>query len=207
VLARKRLRLSQQNAAVKRFYKRRVQMIDLSSVVRNYLHEGATLKELKAKVEPVLKNRRKSIIVVSGWDFLRRGTPDPLLGALNEFAKLLISETPIGCKVVWFARPVPLAQNNALYDTRCVAPFYRNTHWERYVDEIVWNLPMPPRRLGALAFADYRTRVLVVERHEGKTPKIELIHVEVLGVGVKTSGLEDDDSTEKPTQLVLRFLQ
>jgi len=179
-LARQRLRLSQQSAAVRRFFKRRVQMIDLSSVVRAYLHEETTLKELKAKVEPVLKNSRKPIIVVTGWDFLRRGTPNPLLGALNEFARLLISETPVGCKVVWFARPVPLAQNNALYDTRCVAPFYRNTHWERYVDEIVWNLPIPPRRFGALASADYDTRVLVVERHDGKTPKTELIHVEVL---------------------------
>jgi hypothetical protein len=180
VLAQQRLRLCQQSAAVKRFYKRRVQMIDLSSVVRAYLHEGATLKELKAKVEPVLKDSRKPIIVVTGWDFLRRGTPDPLLGALNEFARLLISETPVGCKVIWFARPVPLAQNNTLYETRCVAPFYRNTHWERYVDEIVWNLPMPPRRLGALASADYDTRVLIVERHDGKTPKTELINVEVL---------------------------
>lgn len=180
VLARQRLRLSRHSASVKRFYRRRVQMIDLSSVVRAYLHEGATLKELKAKVEPVLKDSRKPIIVVTGWDFLRRGTPDPLLGALNEFARLLISETPVGCKVVWFAHPVPLAQNNALYETRCVAPFYRNTHWERYVDEIVWNLPMPPRRLGALASADYDTRVLVVERHDETTSKTELINVEVL---------------------------
>ena len=180
VLARQRLRLSEQSAAVRRFYRRRVQMIDLSSVVRAYLHEEATVKELKAKVEPVLKNTRKPIVVVTGWDFQRRGTPDPLLGALNEFARLLISEAPAGCKMVWFARPVPLAQNSALYETRCVAPFYRNTHWERYVDEIVWNLPMPPRRLGALASADYHTRILVVERHDEKTPKTALVHVEVL---------------------------
>jgi len=180
VLARQRLRLSQQSATVRRFYKRRVQMIDLSSVVRAYLHEEITLKELKAKVEPVLKNSRKPIIVVTGWDFLRRGTPNPLLGALNEFARLLISETPVECEVVWFARPVPLAQNNALYDARCVAPFYRNAHWERHVDEIVWNLPMPPRRFGALASADYHTRVLVVERHDEKNPKTEIIHVDVL---------------------------
>ena len=180
VLAQQRLRLSRHSASVKRFYRSRVQMIDLSSVVRAYLHEGATLKELKVKVEPVLKNSRKPVIVVTGWDFLRRGTPDPLLGALNEFARLLISEAPVGCKMVWFTRPVPLAQNNALYDTRCVAPFYRNTHWERYVDEIVWNMPMPPRRLGALASANYHIRVLVVERHDGKTPKTELIHMDVL---------------------------
>ena len=179
-LAQQRFRLTQQSASVKRFYKRRVQMTDLSSAVKEYLYEGGTLKNLRATVRPLLKNRRRPVVVVTGWGFLRRRTPDSLLGILNELVMTLISEIPTGSTVVWFAHPVPLAQNNTLYETRCIAPFYNNTHWEQYVDEIVWNLPSPPYRSGSRAPADDHIRVLVVEHCDVKTPRTELIHVDVL---------------------------
>ncbi len=172
-----RLRLGAQADAVKRFFRLRVKFIDLSSEVRRYIYGDGTVKTLANVIYPILNRIKKPIIVVTGWDMVRKATPDHLTGALDEFLLQFIADVPEGSKVIWFDRPVPISATSQRYDTRCVAPFYSGSPWMYFVDEIVWNLPMPPPRSGSHAPADDDVRIIVRERDNDHEAQLILVDV------------------------------
>ncbi|MGY5852472.1 MAG: hypothetical protein RTU92_02770 [Candidatus Thorarchaeota archaeon] len=179
VLREKQFRLSFQPIGVRRFFRQRVQIEDLSGYVQDLIYKGSPLNTLHSHIANTVRDSRRPIIVVSGWDALRRSTPDSYSMYLDELAISLIQATADKSTIMWFASPVPLAQNNRAYGTRCVAPFYQGTLWQNFVDTIIWNIPVPPDRSGARAPTNDYKRVRIIER-KGHDPEVGLIEIEPL---------------------------
>jgi hypothetical protein len=179
VLREKQFRLKSQTNQIKRFFKDRVKMWDLSGDVRTVIYEGGAISSLHMEIHSLLKRGRNPIVVVSGWDALRRNTPDTHTQYLDEVVTTIIQTLPSRCTIVWFARPVPLAQSSIEYSSRCVAPYYQGTLWQNFVDSIVWNVPIQPNRIGARISTNHHERCVLIERPE-KPLESKVIEVEPL---------------------------
>jgi hypothetical protein len=164
VLRKKQFRLHHQDSSVRRFLNRRVKMRNLSELIRRCVYEGEPIDTLRTWIRGQLKGSRRPIVVVSGWENMRRSTPTTNQEYLDEIATAIIQTIPRRSSVVWFARPVPLAQNNTTYRMRCVAPFYQGTQWQTYADTVVWNVAMPPDRKGTLVPTNDHWRAIFVEQ-------------------------------------------
>jgi hypothetical protein len=164
ILRKKQFRLRYQTDPIRRFFKHRVQMKDLSDQVKGFVYEGESIRNIRICVRNILRESRYPIIVVSGWETLRRSTPAPFDRHLDEVAATLMHALPDRCTILWSARPVPIAQSSTTYSTRCVAPFYQGTLWQNYVSTIIWNVVMPPNRTGARVPTNDHERAIFMER-------------------------------------------
>ncbi len=164
ILRKKQFRLRYQPDPIRRFFKRRVQVKDLSNQVEACIYNGERIGTLRKRIDDILREGRDPIIVVSGWETLRRSTPDSHHKYLDEIATTIIQALPSESTTLWFARPVPLPQSSTVYATRCVAPFYQGTLWQNFVNTIVWNVAMPPDRTGARAPTNDHERGIFIER-------------------------------------------
>ncbi|MGY5875805.1 MAG: hypothetical protein RTU30_08670 [Candidatus Thorarchaeota archaeon] len=193
VLREKQFRLSYHKKGVRQFFRQRVQVEDLSDRVRDFIYDGSPLNIFRSYIFNIVKGSRRPIIVVSGWETLRRSTPDSHSKYLDELATMLIQYIPDRSTILWFARPVPLAQNNKIYGTRCVAPFYQGTLWQSFVDTIIWNIPAPPDRSEARAPTNDHERVRIIEC-KNKDLDVKRIEVEPLrgwGEGFRPGGRKE----------------
>jgi len=179
VLRKKQFRSRFQTDSIKRFFRDRVQMKDLSDRVREYIYEGAPISSLRTWIQNLLKGCQNPIIVISGWEALRRSTPDSHQKYLDEIVTTIIQTIPVKSTIVWFARPVPIAQSSITYSTRCVAPFYQGSLWQNIVDTIIWNVAMPPDRSGARISTNYHERGILLEQPE-KAPEWRIVEIEPL---------------------------
>jgi hypothetical protein len=176
VLRRKQFRIKYQDKPIQRFFRERVLMRDLSDQVQSFVYEGASISFIRTWLQSQLRGSRNPLIVISGWEHLRQSTPESHQMYLDEIVTLLIHTVPVKSTIVWFARPVPIAQNSIAYSTRCVAPFYQDSVWQNIVDTIIWNVPMPPDRSGARVSTNYHERGIIIERPE-KSPEWKIIEI------------------------------
>ena len=179
VLRKKQFRNKFQTDSIKRFFRDRVQMKDLSDLVHEYIYEGAPISSLRTWIQNLLRDCQNPIIVVSGWEALRRSTPDSHQMYLDEIVTTIIQTIPVKSTTVWFARPVPIAQSSITYSTRCVAPFYQGSLWQNIVDTIIWNVAMPPDRSGARISTNYHERGILIE-HPKKPLEWKIVEIEPL---------------------------
>jgi hypothetical protein len=179
VLRKKQFRLCYQDNSVRRFFNRRVKIRDLSELIRQCVYEGKPLRTIRTSIRGQLKSSRRAFVVVSGWESLRRSTPTSNQEYLNEIATAIIQAIPSGSAIVWFARPVPLAQNDVSYGMRCVAPFYQGTLWQTYTDTVVWNVALPPDRHGAFVPTNDHERAIFIEK-AGRLTHSKIIKIEPL---------------------------
>ncbi len=203
-LRESRFRLKSQQQSVARFVRRKIEFFDMSSLIRNYIHGAATIQAITDFIGPILSQSKRPLIIVTGSNMVRKVTPKEQEALLNEFLIQFISTVPSLATVVWFDRPVPLSITNPRYDIRCVAPFYPGSPWMYYVDEIVYNIQMPPPRFGSYASADDDARVLVRE-HPGEYT-CEPIEIEVLrDWGEKFRSAEPSEKDDE-TAIELTFI-
>ncbi|MGY5853814.1 MAG: hypothetical protein RTU92_09630 [Candidatus Thorarchaeota archaeon] len=195
ILREIQFRLNHHEKGIRRFFKQRVQVKDISSQVQDFIYNGSSLNTLQSHIADTVRGGKRPIIVVSGWEILRRSTPNSHSKYLDELVTSLIQATPDKCSILWFVSPVPLAQNNRTYGTRCVAPFYQGTLWQNFVDTIIWNIPVQPDRSGAIAPTNDHERVRIIER-KGHDPEVSLIEVDPLrgwGQSFRPGGGRDRD--------------
>jgi hypothetical protein len=148
-----------------------------------------------------MSQAHRPFIIVTGWGMVRRSTPEHLADVLDEFLIQFLDDVPKDSKLVWFGRPVPLSATSQIYDTRCVGPFYTGSPWMHYVDEIVWNIPMPPPRFGAYAPADDDVRMIVIERPDSIETKLVVIDV-LREWGERFRSDEDKKRQDEPRQKI-----
>jgi hypothetical protein len=139
-LAKARLRMQHQDAAVETFFDN-IKFINLSTSVERFLFRGANLPDI-----PALASKwRDRIVVVSGWDWIEKSTLPRLKTALAELERYMVQEIHrTGCPSVWFLEPRPDERTSEIYHTRCLLPFWESSPHQQYVTDIVWNLPTRP---------------------------------------------------------------
>ncbi len=166
-LARTRLRSDQGSDHMREFF-RAVMFSDASSAIQDFLFRGIgdlSIAKLVGEEWDALDGR---VVVVSGWDVLDDCTPKRLRPALYELRRIIAAElNEAGCTVVWFDRPRNSEGTSASYQRRTMEPFFQGSELNRFVTEIVWNLPVRPYASGQLTSAFDDLRVIIRQDIDG----------------------------------------
>ncbi len=162
-LRKKSLRLTLQSKSIQHLVRERIIFVDMSGEMSSYLHERVSIEAPGQKVRESFHGKRRPFIVVTGFDKLRESIPREKMSLLDECIVWLIELVPPHSSVLWFDKPVPTSWTSQEYDTRGIAPFYTSSPWKRVVDEIVYNVPMAPRRWGSYVPAEDDIRWIVIE--------------------------------------------
>ncbi|MGV9170555.1 MAG: hypothetical protein ACOC38_11525, partial [Promethearchaeia archaeon] len=143
-LAHTRLRMSEQDEIIQEFFKS-IDVKDFSHQVNGYLYDGEYPPDIHSIVAGERKLNCDTIVVVSGWDWVRDSTPPRLVKALGELERLLATDLQDeDCDVLWFKKAVPSEHTSGKYLSRAVHPFYDSSSHRHYVTDIVWDLPLRP---------------------------------------------------------------
>jgi hypothetical protein len=115
----------------------------LRQEIQDYIFRNGKAPQL----DTVFRNSGHKLVVVSGWDWIQSGTPEPYRDRLNRLLATLMDMIPddANTTIIWFDSPVPGQDSSPVYSTRTLLPFYQNSPLLGEVTEIVWNLPIPPR--------------------------------------------------------------
>ncbi|MFW9889481.1 MAG: hypothetical protein ACFFER_14940, partial [Candidatus Thorarchaeota archaeon] len=151
-LAEARLRLRSRNKSEEDQYKNHpreiselfesISVCGVFKEIHDYL-----FKANQHALKHLFKMDSEHIVVVSGWDWIQKATPEPHRFRLNQLLAKLLDRLPDAndTTVVWFDSAVPDQSSSSAYSTRTVLPFYPNSPLFGEVTEIVWNLPLAPR--------------------------------------------------------------
>ncbi len=162
-LRKQSFRAGLQSKSVQRFLRERITFADVSESFSSYANGMRALNAMIEEIDENLKNKSKPFIVVTGMDRIRATIQRQRLPLLDEFLSWILEGLPSHSTLLWFDSPVPVSKTSQKYDTRCVAPFYPNSPWVRFVDEVVYNLPMAPRRYGSYVPVEDDIRWLAIE--------------------------------------------
>jgi len=167
---RKRVfRTTLQPSSVRRFLKKRVRFIDLSKFISSYLQGDTALTLVQKETLTHLKGARRPVIVVTGSNKVRGSTTREKSSLYERFLAKFVKDVPERSTVFWFDIPVPTTQTSSHYDSRSIAPFYRESPWINLVDEIIYNIPTAPRRCGSYVPVEDDQRWLVTEKNNDFT--------------------------------------
>ena len=143
-LAHTRLRMSEHDDDIQELFKSIV-VKNLSHHMNRYLYDGEYPPDIRSIVAKERKLNRDTIVVVSGWNWVKESTPPRLAKALDELERLLATDLQDeDCDVLWFKKAVPSEHTSGKYLSRAVHPFYDSSSHRHYVTDIVWDLPLPP---------------------------------------------------------------
>ncbi len=166
-LAKARLRSDQHSDYMREFF-RAVMFSDASSAIQDFLFRGTgdlSIAKLAGEEWYALDGR---VVVVSGWDVLDNCTPKRLRPALYELRRIIAAElNEAGCTVVWFDESRNSEGTSASYQRRTMEPFFHGSEFNRFVTEIVWNLPVRPYASGQLTSAFDDLRVIIRQDNDG----------------------------------------
>ena len=124
------------------------------------------------------KNR---IVVVDGWSDLEKMLPTTYRNNLLvlEMALLqILKET--AQEVIWVDSGVAHPQMNKAYQRSCVTPLFYTSPRKLVVDEILWNLPTSPRKMGWVSPQYDDSRVIIQDLPTTHPPWTTVIHVPLL---------------------------
>ena len=109
--------------------------------ILSYLYNDSDLPQFN------LKTNTNKIILVTGFDVLREGTPTSHKAKLKVLMDHLLHTLPDDKKViiVWIDSPSPSIEKAVPYSSRALLPFHESSSLADVVTEIVWNLPVAPK--------------------------------------------------------------
>lgn len=140
------LRLGFHHKRVREFYNS-IDFQDLSVEIEKALFSGEKLLSVEA-----IRARVKDydFIIVSGFDSIRQLVPITLEGLVDTLAVHVaeVASRQESC-ILWFGSPSPLATSSELYKRHQLRPFRFDSPLQPYIDEIILNIPLPPRRGGS----------------------------------------------------------
>ncbi|MHA1495892.1 MAG: hypothetical protein ACTSRQ_17995, partial [Candidatus Thorarchaeota archaeon] len=123
----------------------------------------------------------KKIIVMDGWSDLEKMLPTTNrnnLSILESVLLQILKET--AQEVIWVGEGAEHPKINKTYQRSCVSPLYYSSPRNCVVDEIIWNLPTAPRKLGWLSPQYDNRRVIIQDIPTTHPPWISAIHVPML---------------------------
>jgi len=155
--------------SIKRFLRRRVRFIDLSESISSYLQGTTALTQVQKDIQTSLKDARRPVIVVTGFDRVRSSNRRERVPLIDRFLTQFLNDAPEHSTVLWFDSPVPTTHTSQRYDTRSIAPFYGDSPWMNIMDEIIYNIPTASRRYGSYVPVEDDQRWLVTEKNDDFT--------------------------------------
>jgi hypothetical protein len=144
-----RLRFALQDSEIKRFFQERTTVVDLSGHLTRFLFEDGETPSLKDVFADLGVDPRRCLVMVSGWGFVERATPQRSQKALAQLMRQLLLELEtLERPVLWFARPHHTELTTEVYQKRVVEPYRESSALAGCVREIVWDIPVRPYAVG-----------------------------------------------------------
>jgi hypothetical protein len=136
-----------------------IQFIDLSKSIESALYKGKAIPSIRT-VRKRIKNC--NLVIVSGLDSLRTITIHENEGLLDTLAvHVAEAANKSGSTILWFSSPIPLASTSILYKQHQLRPLMFDSPLQPYVDDIVLNMPFPPKAGGGKVSSSDHFRGLV----------------------------------------------
>ncbi|MHA2022888.1 MAG: hypothetical protein ACTSWQ_04425, partial [Candidatus Thorarchaeota archaeon] len=129
------------------------------------------------------------IAVVDGWSDLDSMTSTTCRNNLQvlELSLLQMLRGQVN-EVIWTDTGVDLPQVCEIYQRNCSSPLYYTSPRKQLIDEILWNVPTAPRKLGWQTPQYEDSRVIIQDLPTEQDPWTTVIHVPFLkGLGQKFS--------------------
>ncbi|MHA2022469.1 MAG: hypothetical protein ACTSWQ_02285, partial [Candidatus Thorarchaeota archaeon] len=124
-----------------------IEFLDLSAELENALFSG---NELPSAESITSRIKNYDLAIVSGIDTIRQIAPKGLEGLVDILSVHLANATSIPeTYTLWFGTPQPLATTSARYKRPQLRPFRHDSPLQPYINEIVMNIPLPPRKGGS----------------------------------------------------------
>ncbi len=133
----------------------------------------------------------KRLVVVDGWDQLSAMVPRARLDRLRALENdLLAALVRDNTEVIWLDTGVSHTLTDPYYQRRCVRPLPYDSPKRTVIDEVLYNLPCPPKTLGRVTPLREDLRVIVQDTPAASRPWNTVIHVpQLTGYARKFRGL------------------
>ena len=161
-----------------------IRFINLREVVNKILFENQA-EEIMQVRDSILRSTdsvsTKRIVVVDGWNDFEKMIPSTYRKNLTIFESALLQilkET--SNEIIWVDGGIDHPKMSMIYQRSCVSPLLYLSPRKHMVDEILWNLPTAPRKLGWLSPQYEDCRVIVQDIPTTRPPWSSAIHVPLL---------------------------
>ena len=162
----------------------RIRFVSIRNEVDSWLFENSSsrLDSLRKTLASCFHDRPDHcIVVVDGWSDVENMVPTNRKNNLQvlELSLLQVMKEMVN-EVIWIDDGINHPQMSEAYQRPCLSPFYYDSPRRQVVDEIIWNLPTPPQRVGWMAPAYDDNRVIIQDLPIEKAPWATVIHVPYL---------------------------
>ncbi|MHA1423918.1 MAG: hypothetical protein ACTSWA_12775 [Candidatus Thorarchaeota archaeon] len=162
----------------------KIRFINLQDAIDRFLFDNDSEGILEIRdtiLQDTDSGSKNKIVLVDGWSDLEKMLPATNrknLSILENTLLQTLKET--SQEVIWVGDGVYHPLMNKTYQRSCVRPLYYSSPRNRIIDEILWNLPTAPRKLGWLSPQYDDSRVIIQDIPTTHPPWISAIHVPML---------------------------
>ncbi|MHA2023618.1 MAG: hypothetical protein ACTSWQ_08150, partial [Candidatus Thorarchaeota archaeon] len=163
---------------------KRIRFVSIREETDSFLfdNDSVGIEEVRDIILKTTDNTNKNrIVVVDGWPDLEKMLPSITrknLLVLEIVLLQILKET--AQEVIWVDSGVDHRLMNKTYQRSCVSPLFYSSPRKQVVDEILWNLPTAPRKMGWLSPQYDDSRVIIQDLPTEHPPWVSVIHVPYL---------------------------
>jgi hypothetical protein len=159
-----------------------IDFLNLSSIIDGYLLEDSaeSLQEISRQIRSTFEelDTKDIIVVIDGWGELEALVTPNRRHLLRTLEHSLLDLLPKhGLSVIWVDRGANHPSFNGRFQRQRVSPLRFDSPRNALVDEIIWNLPTPPRVFGWLTPFREDMRVIVQDIPSNIPPWTASIYV------------------------------
>ncbi len=159
--------------------------VEAISFVDLHVHTEKLLRGENQSIEGMLtticnavETEGEKIIVVDGWDELRKMIPTHSRHLLRTLEVQLLDTLPsTDTNIIWIDTGTEDTLTSADCQRGCIKPFRHDSPRRTHLDEVIYNLPSPPRIFGNLTPWREDVRVIVQDTPTSALPWRTTIHV------------------------------
>jgi len=161
----------------------RIQFACLREETDNFLFENDStgIEQVREIIQSTSSNTTNRVVVVDGWSDLDKMLPitnRKNLSVLEITLLQILKET--AQEVIWIDSGVDHPLMNKTYQRSCVSPLFYSSPRKQVIDEILWNLPTAPRKMGWVSPQYDDSRIIIQDLPTSHPPWITVIHVPYL---------------------------
>ncbi|TFH04966.1 MAG: hypothetical protein E4H14_13655, partial [Candidatus Thorarchaeota archaeon] len=159
----------------------RIKFVSLRKDIDAFLIENkpSEIENVTSTIVSALQSQSETrIAIVDGWSDLDSMTPANRRNNLQilELSLLQVITEQVN-EVIWTDTGIDLPQMCERYQRKCSSPLYYSSPRKQVVDEILWNIPTAPRKIGWQTPEYEDSRVIIQDLPTEQNPWSTVIHV------------------------------
>lgn len=155
----------------------KIEFVDLSDLIHTIIL-GHGRMDIRERITTIFKESERATVIIDGWEECSRLIPSSRQHLLQILEDALLMHLPSsGSNVIWIDAGAYHSRMNPFYQRSCVSPLPYNSSRQVHLDEILWNLPLKPKRVGWQTPEDTELRVIAQDLPLEQEPWTEVIRV------------------------------